>query len=161
MWLHRLQPTGRLLEATAHGILHVLVGKHLRPFGLCALQGKTSRVFVLLALQGRALKGLYIISADGMLDPPGSPAQVYCLTYPPDSRCFLGDDQLQGSLPCRIYAPSPSLFYRMFPFHFVMDRDCRLLQVNLLQVHGVALPLKVALDAGHYLQSQRSRIFCR
>lgn len=28
------------------------------------------------------------------------------------------------------YAPEPSLFYRMFPYHFVLDKDLRVVQVG-------------------------------
>ena len=29
-----------------------------------------------------------------------------------------------------IYAMPAPTFYRLFPFHFILDRDCRLLQVG-------------------------------
>ena len=57
--------------------------------------------------------------------------EVYLLTFPRQEVCFTeARQQLHLRATRSAYAPSPTLFYRMFPFHFILDRDCRLLQAG-------------------------------
>ena len=57
--------------------------------------------------------------------------EVYRLTLPrQELGTFLAArEQLRAAASACTYAPSPSLFYRTFPFHFILDKGCRLIQV--------------------------------
>ena len=63
------------------------------------------------------------------------PSQVYQVTFPlPDPPSTSGGNRPAASS----YAPSPDLFSSLFPFHFIIDRDCRLQQVSVLTMTTLA-----------------------
>ena len=67
--------------------------------------------------------------------------EVYHVTFPVQSETggtlaccetYLSEkQQLRSQADACAYAPSPALFYQMFPFHFLLDRDCHLIQVSV------------------------------
>ena len=78
--------------------------------------------------------------------------EIYLVTFPVQSetggtlRCceaFLSEkQQLRSQANACAYAPSPALFYQMFPFHFLLDQKCHLIQVCVvdgLTIHSVDL----------------------
>ena len=57
--------------------------------------------------------------------------EVYLLTFPRQELGFIeARERLSAKAALSAYAPSAPLFYRMFPFHFILDRECRLMQVG-------------------------------
>ena len=59
---------------------------------------------------------------------------VYLLTFPRQQErgsCFLdARERLSAQASACTYVPSSDLFYRMFPFHFILDSRCHLIQVR-------------------------------
>ena len=59
--------------------------------------------------------------------------EVYLLTFPKQEITLKGfferKENLLSAASATTYTPTPALFYRLFPFHFILDKDCKLLQV--------------------------------
>ena len=58
------------------------------------------------------------------------PPQVHQLTWPLQGAP--APKQPPPPAPSAAYAPSADLFHSLFPFHFILDRDCCLSQVIYL-----------------------------
>jgi len=82
-------------------------------------------------------------AATGSAEKPSdseSDEEVYLLTFPfqPETdgvnscceRFLLEKRRLESQASACIYAPSPALFYQMFPFHFLLDQKCQLIQAS-------------------------------
>ena len=72
--------------------------------------------------------------------------EVYRLTLPrQELGAFLAArERLRAAASTCTYAPSPSLFYRTFPFHFILDRGCRLIQVCGGEISACRLLVRIA-----------------
>ena len=58
--------------------------------------------------------------------------EVYLLSFPRQELGGFSDAKLklQDEARACVFDPGPDLFYRMFPFHFVLDKECQLKQVR-------------------------------
>ena len=59
--------------------------------------------------------------------------EVYLLTFPRQELTLKAFSEAKAkrlaAATASTYTPTPALFYRLFPFHFILDQQCRLLQV--------------------------------
>ena len=55
---------------------------------------------------------------------------TYQLTFPIDGRCKADSREVARIRQSHSYTPSPELFSTLFPFHFILDKACRLKQVR-------------------------------
>lgn len=59
--------------------------------------------------------------------------EVYLLTFPRQELALKAFFETKAALlsaaSATTYTPTPALFYRLFPFHFILDKNCKLLQV--------------------------------
>lgn len=83
-----------------------------------------ARVFFKVEIRLELIKG----RQDGSCDH-----EVYLLSFPRQELGGFAEARERLLLQSRhcLYAPTPDLFYQMFPFHFILDRECRLLQVSM------------------------------
>ena len=98
-------------HSVRHGLQYIMEG---------TIQGM-ARVFFNIEIGLSLMRG----RDDGTCDH-----EVYQLTFPKQELTFSGArTKLLAEAATTTYAPAPELFYRMFPFHFILDQDCCLLQV--------------------------------
>ncbi|GAX79397.1 hypothetical protein CEUSTIGMA_g6838.t1 [Chlamydomonas eustigma] len=78
--------------------------------------------------------------------------EVYKLSLPQEEKIhtYNREQHAEAAAQCT-YTPSPSLFYRMFPFHFIIDQECRLLQVGS-KLQDIASRMTKGSLIGHTLK---------
>ena len=70
----------------------------------------------------------FLVSRYMRHSPPS--LQVYRVTFPPDEAVHAQQAELEAQAASSQYNMDSALFYRLFPFHFIVDMECRLLQVR-------------------------------
>ena len=68
--------------------------------------------------------------------------QVWKVSYPEQRRHIEREAAHERQAASCSYAPEPPLFHRLFPYHFVLDKDLKVVQV------GVQAPFQVRRGGG-------------
>ena len=55
--------------------------------------------------------------------------QVWHVSFPEQPRYDADCHALEEKLEAACYSPQPSHFYKLFPFHILMDKELRIVQV--------------------------------
>ena len=55
---------------------------------------------------------------------------MFLVQYPEQSKCLSKEAEITCQANASRYVPEPSLFHRVFPFHIVIDKDMRAVQMG-------------------------------